>query len=76
MQNELLYIEEHVLCQSYMATTNTGFKYIDFGEETEFGIDDTNKNYLLFFLEGDFTINCNQFHNNNSSLSFELTNKK
>lgn len=63
MRNELLYIEEHVSCQSYTATTNTGFKYIDFGEETEFGIEDTNKNHLLFFLEGDFTINCNQFHN-------------
>ena len=32
MQNELLYIEEHLSCQNYMATVNTGFKYIEFSE--------------------------------------------
>lgn len=63
MQNELLYIEEHLSCQNYMATVNTGFKYIEFSEDAEFGEDNANKNYLLFFLKGDFTINCNQFHN-------------
>ena len=62
MQNELLYIEEHLSCQNYTATVNTGFKYIEFPEDAEFGEDNTNKNYLLFFLKGDFTINCNQFH--------------
>lgn len=62
MQNELLYIEEHLSCQNYMATVNTGFKYIESSEDAEFGEDNANKNYLLFFLKGDFTINCNQFH--------------
>lgn len=63
MQNELLYIEEHLSCQNYMTTINTGFKYIEFSEDTEFGENKANKNYLLFFLKGDFTMSCNQFHN-------------
>lgn len=63
MQNELLYLEEHLSCQNYMATVKTGFKHIEFAENAEFGENNANKNYLLFFLKGDFTINCNQFHN-------------
>lgn len=63
MKNELLYIEEHLSCQNYMTTIETGFKYIEFDKNTEFEEDDTSKNYLLFFLKGDFTITCNRFHN-------------
>ena len=43
MQNELLYIEEHLSCQNYMTTINTGFKYIEFSEDTEFGENKANK---------------------------------
>ena len=63
MESELLYIEEHLSCQNYMTTIETGFKFIEFTEDTEFGEDNTNKNYLLFFLKGDITISYNQFHN-------------
>lgn len=63
MQNELLYTEEHFSCQNYLATAETGFKYIEFFEDTEFGESNANKNYLLFFLKGDFNVSCNQFHN-------------
>ncbi|MBD3589610.1 helix-turn-helix transcriptional regulator [Bacteroides sp. GM023] len=63
MQNELLYIEEHLSCQNYMATAETGFKYAEFFEDTEFGENNASKNYLLFFLKGDFSVSCNQFHN-------------
>lgn len=63
MQNELLYIEEHLSCQNYMAAAETGFKYVEFFEDTEFGESNASKNYLLFFLKGDFTVSCNQFHN-------------
>lgn len=63
MQNELLYTEEHLSCQNYMATIETGFKYVEFFEDTEFGESNANKNYLLFFLKGDFNVSCNEFHN-------------
>ena len=63
MENKLLYIEEHMSCQNYMTTIETGFKFIEFTEDTELGEDDTSKNYLLFFLKGDFTVSYNQFHN-------------
>lgn len=63
MKSELLYIEEHLSCQNYMTTIETGFKHLEFDKNAEFEEDNTNKNYLLFFLKGDFTITCNQFHN-------------
>ena len=30
MKSELLYIEEHLSCQNYMTTIETGFKYLEF----------------------------------------------
>lgn len=63
IRSELLYIEEHLSCQNYMTTIETGFKYLEFDKNTEFEEDNTSKNYLLFFLKGGFTITCNQFHN-------------
>ena len=35
MESELLYIEEHLSCQNYMTTIDTGFKFIEFTEDTE-----------------------------------------
>ena len=46
-----------------MTTIGTGFKYLEFAKNAAFEEDNTTKNYLLFFLKGDFTICCNQFHN-------------
>lgn len=63
IKSKLLYIEEHLSCQNYMTTSETGFKYLEFTENAEFEEDNTSKNYLLLFLKGNFTINCNQFHN-------------
>ncbi|WP_303014754.1 AraC family transcriptional regulator [uncultured Bacteroides sp.] len=59
--NELLYIGEHLSCKNYMTDITTGFKYIEFNEETTVTEEYARKNYLLFFLKGDFTVNCNQF---------------
>ena len=36
MKSELLYIEEHLSCQNYMTTIETGFKYLEFDKNTEF----------------------------------------
>ncbi len=60
MKSELLYIEEHLSCQNYMTTIETGFKYLEFDKNAEFEEDTTSKNYLLFFLKGDFTISFPQ----------------
>ena len=54
MKSELLYIEEHLSCQNYMTTIETGFKYLEFDKNTEFEEDTTSKNYLLFFLNPPF----------------------
>ena len=35
MKSELLYIEEHLSCQNYMTTIETGFKYLEFDKNTE-----------------------------------------
>ena len=34
MKSELLYIEEHLSCQNYMTTIETGFKYLEFDKNT------------------------------------------
>ena len=63
IKSKLLYIEEHLSCQNYMTTVETGFKYLEFTPNTIFEEENATKNYLLFFLEGNFTVSCNQFHN-------------
>ena len=35
MKSELLYIEEHLSCQNYMTTIETGFKYLEFDKNTK-----------------------------------------
>ena len=46
-----------------MTDIDTGFKYIKFDTEKCIEEEYTHKNYLLFFLEGDFSVYCNQFCN-------------
>ena len=67
--NGLLYFREHLSCENYMTDTSAGFKYIKFDEGTNIEEEYAHKNYLLFFLKGDFSVYCNQycnhtFHNN------------
>lgn len=67
--NELLYIGEHLSCKNYMTNITIGFKYIEFSSETIIEEEYANKNYLLFFLDGHFSVSCNHFcgyifHNN------------
>ena len=52
----VLYLHLHIIC-ILITVTNWLSIYFIFEE------DNTTKNYLLFFLKGDFTICCNQFHN-------------
>ena len=45
MKSELLYIEEHLSCQNYMTTIETGFKYLEFDKNTEFEEDTTSNQF-------------------------------
>lgn len=59
--NELFNIGEHLSCKNYMTEIIIGFKYLEFKEKTIIEEEYVNKNYLIFFLKGNFSINCNQF---------------
>lgn len=60
-QNKLLYIEEHLSCLNYLETVEHGFKYIEFEQGEVLTDADSIWNYLLFVLEGQCLIHCNQF---------------
>lgn len=59
---KLLYFEEHVTCRNYIVHVETGFKILRFSSESERLQEDiAKKNYLLFFLEGEFQVTNNQY---------------
>ena len=59
--NNLLYIQEHRSCRNYLEKVENGFKYIEFSHEEVILEKEISWNYLLFVLEGECIINCNQF---------------
>ena len=59
--NKLLYIDEHLPFNTYVRDVETGFKYIDFNDGVQYKEVDALKNYLVFFIKGDFTLDCNQY---------------
>ena len=59
--NKLLYIQEHRSCRNYLEKVENGFKYIEFSHEEVILEKEISWNYLLFVLEGECVINCNQF---------------
>lgn len=59
--NNLLYIQEHRSCRNYLEKVENGFKYIEFSHEEVILEKEISWNYLLFVLEGECVINCNQF---------------
>lgn len=61
--NDLLYIEEHLSCRNYIENIKIGFKYLEFDKGVIIEEEFANRNYLLFLLKGNFTINCNHFCN-------------
>ena len=61
--NNLLYIKEHLSCRNYFEKVENGFKYIEFTCEEVILEEQISWNYLLFVLEGECIINCNQFRN-------------
>lgn len=61
--NELLYLQRHLSCKNDMTDNSGGFKYIKFDEGISIVEEYAHKNYLLFFLKGDFSVYCDQFCN-------------
>lgn len=62
---KLLYFEEHVTCRNYIVHVETGFKIVRFSSEYEKHQEDiAKKNYLLFFLKGEFQVTNNQYERN------------
>lgn len=61
--NKLLYIQEHRSCRNYLEKVEHGFKYIEFTDNEMILDKESLWNYLLFVLEGECVINCNQFRN-------------
>lgn len=61
--NNLLYIQEHLSCRNYLETVENGFKYIEFFNDEVILEKEISWNYLLFILEGECIIDCNQFRN-------------
>lgn len=59
--NNLLYIQEHRSCRNYLETVDKGFKYIEFPCDKIMRDKESLWNYLLFVLEGECVITCNQF---------------
>lgn len=61
--NKLLYIQEHRSCRNYLETVENGFKYIEFERDETILEKESLWNYLIFVLEGECVISCNQFRN-------------
>lgn len=59
--NNLLYIEEHRSCRNYLETIENGFKYIEFAYDEIMLDKESLWNYLLFVIDGECIIDCNQF---------------
>lgn len=61
MVQDLLYVEEHLSCRHYVSDYRCSFKLRTFEKDVEFDIENRPINMLLFFLEGDGMISCNEF---------------
>ncbi|WP_455972330.1 helix-turn-helix domain-containing protein [Bacteroides congonensis] len=62
---KLLYFDEHITCRNYVVHVETGFKIFRFSSKSECVQEDiAKKNYLLFFLEGEFMVTNNQYERN------------
>lgn len=60
-QNKPLYIEDHLSCRNYLEKVEHGFKYTELERDEVLLETDSRWNCLLFVLEGQCVIHCNQF---------------
>ena len=60
---KLLYLEEHVSCKEYSPNILVGFKHRILNEENDLREQDRDYHHLIFFLEGEAVICCNEQRN-------------
>lgn len=58
---KLLYAEEHTSCFNYMDDFSIGFNYQELAEGEAFKPRDQFMNYVVFVMEGEVVISCNEF---------------
>lgn len=59
--NEMLTLQECVSYGNQVTTVHSGFKYYEFNCSAIIEESCANKNIILFFLKGNFTVSCNQY---------------
>lgn len=60
--NKLKNIDEHLSCMKYRLNITTGFKYEEYEKGDSFHTVCLSRNYIVFFLEGTYTLSCGKFH--------------
>lgn len=60
---DLKYIDEHLSCMNYRLNIQTGFRYEAFEKGSTLNASCISMNYIIFFLEGEYTLTCNNFDN-------------
>jgi AraC-like DNA-binding protein len=60
---KLLYIEEHLRCKNYVSDFHIGFDYKEVKKGEGFHSDEKYFNNIIFLLEGEAAISCNEFRN-------------
>ena len=63
VMKKLLYLEEHISCKDYAPDMLVGFKHRIVREESELKEQDKDCHHLIFFLEGEAVICCNEQRN-------------
>lgn len=63
LRNDLLYIGEHLTCNHYMADIGTGWLYREIDADEQIMYQSLQNNHLVFFMEGNSVLSCNQFVN-------------
>ena len=61
LPNQRLSLQECLMRDNKFTSIHSGFKYYEFNCSVIIEEEHLNKNIILFFLGGNFTINCNQF---------------
>ncbi|MDR1980491.1 MAG: AraC family transcriptional regulator [Tannerellaceae bacterium] len=60
---KLLYVNEHLRCKNYVSDFHIGFHYNEVKEGEIIHPGEKYFNYIIFLLEGEAAISCNEFRN-------------
>lgn len=60
---KLLYVQEHLTCKNYVSDFHIGFNSKELKQGETLELEDKYFNYLIFILEGEMMMSCNEFRN-------------